>query len=85
MGNDILQAIPTLEKDIPADQFMVQEFWIPLAWACGVLIPLAVLAAWWLYRRNRKKAAPGMVRIDRSEGSFRVELEPDLEEKLSRS
>jgi len=32
-----------------------------------------------------KKAAPGMVRIDRSEGSFRVELEPDLEEKLSRS
>ena len=46
MGNDILQAIPTLEKDIPADQFMVQEFWIPLAWACGVLIPLAALAAW---------------------------------------
>ena len=32
-----------------------------------------------------KKAAPGMVRIDRSEGSFRVRLEPDLEEKLSRS
>ena len=32
-----------------------------------------------------KKAAPGMVRIDRSEGSFRVKLEPDLEEKLSRS
>ncbi len=32
-----------------------------------------------------KKAAPGMVRIDRSEGSFRVEMEPDLEEKLIRS
>ena len=32
-----------------------------------------------------KKAAPGTVRIDRSEGSFRVELEPDLEEKLRRS
>ena len=60
MGNDILQAIPTLEKDIPADQFMVQEFWIPLAWACAVLIPLAALAAWWLYRRNRKNAAPGI-------------------------
>jgi hypothetical protein len=30
-----------------------------------------------------KKAAPGMVRIDRSEGSFRVKLEHDLEEKLS--
>lgn len=60
MGNDILQVIPTLEKDIPADQFMVQEFWIPLAWACAVLIPLAALAAWWLYRRNRKNAAPGI-------------------------
>lgn len=29
-----------------------------------------------------KNAAPGMVRIDRSEGSFRVTLEPALEEKL---
>lgn len=60
MGNDILQAIPTLEKDIPADQFMVQEFWEPLAWACAILIPLAVLAAWWFYRRNKKKTAPGI-------------------------
>lgn len=32
-----------------------------------------------------KKAAPGTVRIDRSEGTFRVELNPDLEERLSRS
>ena len=32
-----------------------------------------------------KKAAPGMVRIDRSEGSFRVAMEPDLEEKLIHS
>ena len=60
MGNDILQAIPTLEKDIPADQFMVQEFWIPLAWACALLIPLAALAAWWLYRRNKRKADSGL-------------------------
>ena len=29
-----------------------------------------------------KKAAPGMVRIDRSEGSFRVPLDPGLENKL---
>ena len=59
MGNDILQAIPTLEKDIPADQFLVQEFWIPLAWGCAILIPLAVLAAWWLYRRRPRTANPG--------------------------
>lgn len=57
MGNDILQAIPTLEKDIPAEQFMVQEFWEPLAWTCAVILPLAVLAAWWLYRRRNKKEA----------------------------
>ena len=55
MGNDILQAIPTLEQDIPADLFLVQEFWIPLAWACAVLIPLAALAAWWLYARRNKR------------------------------
>lgn len=60
MGNDILQAIPTLEKDIPADQFLVQDFWIPLAWACAVIIPLAALTAWWFYRRNKKAAAPGI-------------------------
>lgn len=53
MGNDILQAIPTLEKDIPADQFLVQDFWVPLAWACVVLVPLAALAAWWMFRRNK--------------------------------
>ena len=35
------------------------------------------------YIHPMKKAAPGMVRIDRSEGSFRVKLEHDLEEKLS--
>ncbi|MBR3902687.1 MAG: hypothetical protein IKJ29_03400 [Akkermansia sp.] len=58
MGNDILQAIPQLEQDIPADQFMVQSFWEPLAWVCAILIPLACLAAWWLYRRNQKAAAP---------------------------
>lgn len=56
MGNDILQAIPQLEKDIPADRFMVQEFWVPFAWACAVIIPLAALAAWWFYRRSNKPA-----------------------------
>lgn len=52
MGNEILQAIPTLEQDIPADQFMVQDFWVPLAWTLAVLVPLAVLTAWWLLRRR---------------------------------
>ena len=36
------------------------------------------------YIHPMKKAAPGMVRIDRSEGAFTVRLEPDLEERLLR-
>ncbi len=59
MGNDILQAIPVLEKDIPADQFLVQDFWIPLAWACAILIPLAALTAWWIYKRRKNAVVAG--------------------------
>ena len=32
-----------------------------------------------------KNAAAGMVRIDRSEGSFRVDMERDLEERLEKN
>lgn len=60
MGNEILQAIPTLEKDIPADQFLVQDFWIPLAWCCAILIPLASAAAIWFYRHRRKDMVTGI-------------------------
>ena len=34
------------------------------------------------YIHPMRGAGPGMVRIDRSEGAFRTELDPDLEEKL---
>lgn len=34
------------------------------------------------YIHPMKGAAPGMVRIDRSEGAFRTEMDPELEEKL---
>ena len=34
------------------------------------------------YIHPMKGAAPGMVRIDRSEGSFRADIDPNLEEKL---
>ena len=37
------------------------------------------------YIHPMKNAAPGMVRIDRSEGSFRVKLERDLEERLEKN
>lgn len=37
------------------------------------------------YIHPMKNAAPGMVRIDRSEGSFRVRLERDIEERLQKN
>lgn len=60
MGNDILQAIPVLEQDIPADQFLVNDFWIPLVWVSAVLVPLAVLAAWWLNTHRRRQVVAGI-------------------------
>ena len=77
MGNDILQAIPTLEQDIPADQFMVQNFWEPFAWACAVLIPLAALAAWWIYRRRSRVAVPGTTPLQDALAAL-GELDTDL-------
>ena len=77
MGNEVLQAIPALEADIPADQFMVQNFWIPMAWACAILVPLAALAAWWFYRRSRRKAAPGITPLQEALQALR-ELDAEL-------
>ena len=77
MGNDILQAIPTLEQDIPADQFMVQNFWVPFAWACAVLIPLAALAAWWIYRRRSRIAVPAATPLQDALAAL-GELDADL-------
>ena len=77
MGNDILQAIPTLEQDIPADQFMVQNFWEPFAWACAVLVPLAALAAWWIYRRRSRVAVPGTTPLQDALAAL-GELDADL-------
>ena len=37
------------------------------------------------YIHPMKNAAPGMVRIDRSEGAFRVRLEHDIEERLEKN
>lgn len=37
------------------------------------------------YIHPMKNAAPGMVRIDKSEGSFHVNMEPDLEERLEKN
>ena len=77
MGNEILQAIPTLEQDIPADQFMVQNFWEPFAWVCAIVIPLAALAAWWMYRRRKTAAAPGITPLQEALAALR-EIEEEL-------
>ena len=77
MGNEILQAIPELEQDIPADQFMVQNFWEPFIWVSAIVIPLAALAAWWYYRRRRTATAPGITPLQEALASLQ-ELENEL-------
>ncbi len=54
---DILRAIPELEKDVPASQFMVSDFWIPVAWCVGIALLLAGVALW-IWFRYRKKQVP---------------------------
>ena len=77
MGNDILQAIPVLENDIPADQFLVQDFWVPLGWACAVLIPLAALTAWWMYRRRKRTTVSGITPLQEALNALK-ELDAQL-------
>jgi hypothetical protein len=55
MGNDILQAIPELEEDIPADLFIKEGFWTPLTCVYAGVLLLAIGLAWWLYRRYKRK------------------------------
>lgn len=50
----ILTAIPELEQDIPAEQFMTQNFWIPVAWGIGIALLLAGAALLLWYRRRRR-------------------------------
>ena len=77
MGNDILQAIPTLEDDIPADQFLELDFWVPLAWACIILIPLAILAAWWMRRRRNRPQASSLTPLQEALNALK-ELDAEM-------
>lgn len=58
MNENLLNAIPTLEQDVPADTFMVQNFWIPLAWGLGIALLLAGIALWLMLRRRKSPALP---------------------------
>lgn len=54
MNEHILQAIPELEQDIPPAEFMVQNFWVPLAWGLGIALILVGVALWLVLRRRRR-------------------------------
>ncbi len=56
MKENILNAIPALENDVPATEFMVQNFWVPVAWGLGVGLLLAGIALWIVIRNRRRKA-----------------------------
>jgi len=56
---DVLNAIPELEKETPATQFMVQDFWIPVAWGVGIAVLLATVGLLiWLKTRKKKIQLP---------------------------
>jgi hypothetical protein len=52
MNEHILQDIPELEQDIPPAEFMVQNFWVTLAWGLGIALVLVGVALWLVLRRR---------------------------------
>lgn len=55
----ILQAIPELEADVPADQFMITHFWQPVLWGLLAAIALALLALLlWRKLTRRPQTSP---------------------------
>ena len=74
---DILTAIPELEQDIPAEQFMMHNFWVPVAWGVGIALVLAAAALLLWYRRRRKhRPAPP------SEEAIALKALGELEQQL---
>lgn len=65
---DILQAIPELEREITANHFMADDFWIPVAWGIGIALVLAALALWLWFRRHGKQVqqppSPAEIALD---------------------
>lgn len=53
---DILNAIPELEGDIPATQFMERDFWVPAFWF--FIASLVLAGIFLLIWRLRRKPAP---------------------------
>lgn len=56
MKENILDAIPALENDIPPAEFMVQNFWIPVAWGLGIGLLLVGIGLWLIIRHKRRQA-----------------------------
>lgn len=54
MNENFLQSIPTLEEPMAPTDFMVQNFWVPLAWGLGVALLLVGVALVIVQLRRRR-------------------------------
>lgn len=54
---NILSAIPELEQEIPASQFMADSVWVIIAWGFGIALLLACLGVL-IWFRMRPKPHP---------------------------
>lgn len=58
MNENILNAIPELEQSMPAETFMIDTFWVPVAWGMGIALVLAGLLLWLVLSRRKKTLVP---------------------------
>lgn len=54
----LLDAIPTLEADIPASSFMLSSFWLWVAIGLAVAVAAALIAFLWWRALHKRTAAP---------------------------
>lgn len=79
---DVLNAIPKLEKDLPAETFMVEDFWIPVIWCVGIALLLAIagLLIWRFYHKKPVSLPPSPMETAMAELSRLEEGLPSLRE-----
>ncbi len=74
----ILQSIPELEPDIPAETLEGSSLWLPLGIAAALLLLAAALLFWWKRRRSRSTPAPSPADTALAAIAKLEEEQPDL-------
>lgn len=54
----LVQAIPELESELPAEMFLQSDAFVLLAWGVVALVVVAVVVALWWVRRSRRALPP---------------------------